>query len=85
MEVKTRILRHLPVLVYAAPPSENDDLIGRLQSTVMNSDVTFPTASSASGSDDDNMGSKGYDPVIRTIYFDNDAFELYNSKLASKV
>ena len=81
MEVKTRILRHLPVLVYAAPPSENDDLIGRLQSTVMNSDVTFPTASSASGSDDDNMGSKGYDPVIRTIYFDNDAFELYNSCL----
>ncbi|KAM3165347.1 SPX domain-containing protein [Lachancea thermotolerans] len=81
MEVKTRILRHLPVLVYAAPPSENDDLIGRVESTVMNSDVSFPAAPSSSASDSASLGNKGYDPVIRTIYLDNEAFELYNDKL----
>ncbi|SCU81237.1 LANO_0B02388g1_1 [Lachancea nothofagi CBS 11611] len=82
MEVKTRILRHLPVLVYASPPSESSDLIDRLESSVMNSDVSFqPPSSSSSTSEADHISAKGYDPVVRTIYFDNDSFELYNNKL----
>ncbi|KAH3903089.1 related to Vacuolar transporter chaperone 3 [Saccharomycodes ludwigii] len=61
MEVKTRILRHLPVLVYAAPPNENDDLIDRLESNLINGDIhNFNEdelsygGSSATSSDADN-------------------------------
>ncbi|CEP63525.1 vacuolar transporter chaperone LALA0_S08e04478g [Lachancea lanzarotensis] len=82
MEVKTRILRHLPVLVYASPPNENSDLIDRVETSVMNSDVSFNAPSSSSSiSDADPMSTKGYDPVVRAVYFDNGAFELYNDKL----
>ncbi|SCU78127.1 LAFA_0A05050g1_1 [Lachancea sp. 'fantastica'] len=82
MEVKTRILRHLPVLVYASPPNENSDLIDRVETSVMNSDVSFNAPSSSSSiSDADPMSTKGYDPVVRAIYFDNESFELYNNKL----
>ncbi|SCV99976.1 LAFE_0B06678g1_1 [Lachancea fermentati] len=82
MEVKTRILRHLPVLVYASAPTENDDLIDRIESSILNSNISMQTPSSSSSvADGDAIGNKTYDPVIRTIYFDNDFFELYNNKL----
>ncbi|SCU78117.1 LAME_0A03356g1_1 [Lachancea meyersii CBS 8951] len=82
MEVKTRILRHLPVLVYASPPNENSDLIDRVETSIMNSDQSYGAPSSSSSvSDADPLNTKGYDPVVRAIYFDNDSFELYNNKL----
>lgn len=82
MEVKTRILRHLPVLVYASAPTENDDLIDRYETDVMNSDVGAPSSSSSGDNVDSSLnGSKSYDPVITALYFDNERFELYNDKL----
>ncbi|SCU78649.1 LADA_0A06700g1_1 [Lachancea dasiensis] len=81
MEVKTRILRHLPVLVYASPPNENSDLVDRLESSVMNSDVNFNAPSASSSTSEVSSDAKSYDPVVRTIYFDNEALELYNNKL----
>ncbi|CAN3374275.1 hypothetical protein DIURU_000846 [Diutina rugosa] len=63
MEVKTMILRHLPVLVYGnqhGDNAEDDD----------------------SGDDDDSASnSNSNDLTINCLYFDNDNFELYNSKL----
>lgn len=87
MEVKTRILRHLPVLVYAAAPTENDDLIDIFESDVLNSDEHAQSSSdSGSHSDEDENGHQKnlYDPVITTIYFDNEHFELYNNKLLKR-
>lgn len=81
MEVKTRILRHLPVLVYAATPGENDDLINRLEADILDADDSIPSCSTSSNGTEDGDMSKGYDPVINTLYFDNDYFELYNNKL----
>lgn len=86
MEVKTRILRHLPVLVYASAPTENDDLIDRFESEVMNADEHVQSSDSASDNSFDGIHHqhKSYDPVITTIYFDNEFFELYNNKLLKR-
>ncbi|SCU98006.1 LAMI_0F12530g1_1 [Lachancea mirantina] len=82
MEVKTRILRHLPVLVYASAPTENDDLIDRLESSYLNSNISMQSPSSQSStSEGEIIGKQVYDPLIRTIYFDNESFELYNDRL----
>ncbi|QLG74876.1 hypothetical protein HG535_0H02030 [Zygotorulaspora mrakii] len=82
MEVKTRILRHLPVLVYASAPTENDDLVDRFESDVINSDVgAFSSSSSGDNIDSALNENKSYDPVITALYFDNEQFELYNDKL----
>ncbi|CCE62704.1 hypothetical protein TPHA_0D00600 [Tetrapisispora phaffii CBS 4417] len=97
MEVKTRILRHLPVLLYAAAPTENDDMTHSMENDVILSDNIMNTSSTKSdsttnldnkifanrGSGTDREGSKryGYDPVINTLYFDNENFELYHDKL----
>lgn len=78
MEVKTRILRHLPVLVYASAPTENDDLIDRYG--VLDTDVAA-ASSSSSGENQDAVQGKSLDPVITALYFDNEQFELYNNKL----
>ncbi|CDO95907.1 unnamed protein product [Kluyveromyces dobzhanskii CBS 2104] len=80
MEVKTNILRRLPVLVYAQPPSENDDLIDRLESNLLNDDGG-PAMSSSSNETDVGHLNKSFEPVISTLYFDNEFFELYNGKL----
>ncbi|CAI4060996.1 hypothetical protein SKDZ_06G0610 [Saccharomyces kudriavzevii ZP591] len=79
MEVKTRILRHLPVLVYANVPSENNDLVNRFESDILNNDEIV-ASSSSSGSAEHGLGARSYDPLI-TLYFDNEHFELYNNKL----
>lgn len=80
MEVKTNILRRLPVLVYAQAPSESDDLINRLESSLLNDDGG-PAISNSSNETDVGHLNKSFEPVISTLYFDNDAFELYNNKL----
>lgn len=80
MEVKTRILRHLPVLVYASAPTENDDLIDRYEA--VDADVAAPSTSSSGENYDNGLrDNKSYDPVITALYFDNERFELYNNKL----
>lgn len=104
MEVKTTILRHLPLLLYAAVPTKGSDSINQIQSEfipainnkreynfdTLNSQGNYNSSehsSSSSGSAKSqliksnavNHGS--YDPIITTIYFDNDSFELYNNKL----
>ncbi|CAL9728102.1 vacuolar transporter chaperone complex subunit 2 [Monosporozyma unispora] len=83
MEVKTRILRHLPVLVYAPAPSESDDLVDKFEN-----DIIAPEddshSSYSSGSNNDrkaNLSARSFDPTITVVYFDNDYFELYNNKL----
>lgn len=78
MEVKTRILRHLPVLVYASAPTENDDIVNRYDP--IDTDVAAPSTSS-SGENQDGLQDKSLDPVINALYFDNEQFELYNNKL----
>lgn len=80
MEVKTRILRHLPVLVYANVPSENDDLVNRFESDISNNDEIVGSLSSTS-SVEHGLGARSFDPLINTLYFDNEHFELYNDKL----
>ena len=80
MEVKTNILRRLPVLVYAQAPSENEDLIDRLESNLLNDDGG-PAMSSSSNETDVGHLNKSFEPVISTLYFDNEFFELYNNKL----
>lgn len=80
MEVKTRILRHLPVLVYANVPSENDDLVNRFESDISNNDEIVGSSSSTS-SVEHGLGARSFDPLINTLYFDNEHFELYNDKL----
>ena len=96
MEVKARILRHLPALVYASIPSENDDFVDNLESDVLmqperrlNIDVKNNTLSSDSNSNEDGDEGKmknsifpqSYDPTITTLYFDNELFDLYNNRL----
>lgn len=82
MEVKTRILRHLPVLVYANVPSENDDLINRYESDILNDDEIVASSSSCgSNAENGGLGARSFDPLINTLYFDNEHFEMYNNKL----
>ncbi|CCF57326.1 hypothetical protein KAFR_0C03340 [Kazachstania africana CBS 2517] len=81
MEVKTRILRHLPVLVYASAPTENDDIIDRFENDVVDADGGIPSANSSSKNSEKDVPYNSYDPVITTVYFDNEFFELYNNKL----
>ncbi|GES69264.1 hypothetical protein SCEPF1_0029003500 [Saccharomyces cerevisiae] len=96
MEVKARILRHLPALVYASVPNENDDFVDNLESDVR----VQPEARLNIGSKSNSLSSDGnsnqdveigksksvifpqsYDPTITTLYFDNDFFDLYNNRL----
>ncbi|QID84780.1 Phosphate metabolism transcription protein [Saccharomyces pastorianus] len=82
MEVKTRILRHLPVLVYANVPSENDDLVNRFESDILNDDeIVASSSSSGSNAENGGLGARSFDPLINTLYFDNEHFEMYNNKL----
>ncbi|KAL3228487.1 Vacuolar transporter chaperone complex subunit 2 [Nakaseomyces bracarensis] len=85
MEVKTRILRHLPVLVYASAPTETDDLVDRFESDVLNADEHVQSSDSGSHTDEEGTTHENfYDPVITTIYFDNEHFDLYNNKLLKR-
>ncbi|CAL9733502.1 vacuolar transporter chaperone complex subunit 2 [Monosporozyma servazzii] len=83
MEVKTRILRHLPVLVYAPAPSENDNIIDEFENDIIvREDDSYSSYSSGSNNErKPNLTSKSFDPTITVVYFDNDYFELYNNKL----
>lgn len=81
VEVKTRILRHLPALVYAAAPTESDDLINRLESEVMDADGGILSSNSSGENLENSFRNKSCDPVITALYFDNEQFELYNDKL----
>ncbi|CAN3360123.1 vacuolar transporter chaperone complex subunit 2 [Diutina catenulata] len=63
MEVKTTILRHLPVLVYKNELGDNAE------------------QDDDDDDDDDEPVDKSNDLTINCLYFDNDHFELYNSKL----
>lgn len=74
MEVKTRILRHLPILVYAATPNEKNN---NLSTTVTN------TSSIDSNENNSNplVNRSMFDPIITSLYFDNEHFNLYNDKL----
>lgn len=85
MEVKTRILRHLPVLVYASAPTEsvvedfnNNDLISNSTNSIHSS-----INSSLDGTNNlrNKFNAKSLDPNITALYFDNEFFELYNNKL----
>ncbi|CCH60769.1 hypothetical protein TBLA_0D02660 [Henningerozyma blattae CBS 6284] len=82
MEVKTRILRHLPVLVYAAAPTENDNDADNIIESRFESN-TFDSPSLDSSNDPDNaiVSTKSMDPFITSLYFDNEDFTLYNDKL----
>jgi len=81
MEVKTRILRHLPVLVYAQTPTENDDLIDKFESEILDTDGGIQSSNSSPVTSDRKLGHNSLDPMITTLYFDNEFFELYNNKL----
>lgn len=86
MEVKTRILRHLPVLVYAQTPNENDDLIDKFESDILDTDGGIQSTSTSSPPTSDRKlnhhnNNNSLDPMITTLYFDNEFFELYNNKL----
>ena len=81
MEVKTRILRHLPVLVYAAAPNENDNLIDRFESELLDDDGGIPSSGSSGAGIDGALRGRTYDPVMSTLHFDNEDFELYNNKV----
>ncbi|CCD26112.2 vacuolar transporter chaperone NDAI_0G03350 [Naumovozyma dairenensis CBS 421] len=85
MEVKTRILRHLPVLVYASALTENNDILNRFDTDLIDTDGNnnIPSSnSSVTNSDTENeLARKSYDPIITNLYFDNEFFELYNNKL----
>lgn len=66
MEVKTNILRHLPVLVYRKDTKQHQTM-----EELMNND-----------SDDDENENVDYNnPIINCLYFDSPSFELYNDKL----
>lgn len=67
MEVKATILRHLPVLVYNAAG----------ESGAFNDEDDDDE-----DDEDDQFGFSRNDPTINCLYFDNDHFDLYNSKLA---
>ncbi|AAS54470.1 AGL020Wp [Eremothecium gossypii ATCC 10895] len=79
MEVKTRILRHLPVLVYMAAPPESGDVMGPLNPGAVDEEGSVP--SSASSFDATAHQTKSLDNVVTTLYFDNEEFELYNNRL----
>lgn len=81
VEVKTRILRHLPVLVYVSGPIKNDTLINKVRSRVLDINTCTPSSSSSSNHSEDEPINKHYDSVINSLYFDNDCFQLYNGKL----
>lgn len=65
MEVKTMILRHLPVLIF------NSNGSGRGGDEEEEEDDY----------DEDEDEGETNDPIINSLYFDNPNFELYNSKL----
>ncbi|AQZ19062.1 VTC2 (YFL004W) and VTC3 (YPL019C) [Zygosaccharomyces parabailii] len=82
MEVKTRILRHLPALVYASAPTENAVLTNRVETDTMDADGGVTSSNSSSDLNLSGINSaKSYDPVLTALYFDNEQFELYNNKL----
>lgn len=81
MEVKTRILRHLPVLIYASTPSANDDLIDKFESEILDNDGGIQSSNSSPAASERKLTHNSLDPVITTLYFDNEFFELYNNKL----
>lgn len=83
MEVKTRILRHLPALVYASAPSENDVLTNRLETDAIDTDAGIVSSNSSNDllAESGLNNTKSYDPVLTALYFDNEQFELYNNKL----
>lgn len=81
MEVKTRILRHLPVLVYASAPSENDDFIDRFESDILDADGGIASSNSSPATSERKYTHNSLDPIITTLYFDNEFLELYNNKL----
>lgn len=84
MEVKTRILRHLPVLIYASTPSANDDLIDKFESEIIDADGGIQSSNSSPATSENGnakLSHTSLDPVITTLYFDNEFFELYNNKL----
>ncbi|GAV54846.1 hypothetical protein ZYGR_0AS01690 [Zygosaccharomyces rouxii] len=83
MEVKTRILRHLPALVYASAPTDNDVLPNRLETDVMDADGGIVSSNSSNDllAEGGFNNTKSYDPLLTALYFDNEQFELYNNKL----
>lgn len=83
MEVKTRILRHLPALVYASAPTENDVLSNKLENDVMDADGGLVSSNSSNDllTEGSFNNTKSYDPLLTALYFDNEQFELYNNKL----
>lgn len=82
MEVKTRILRHLPALVYASAPIEDDILSNRVEAEGMEADGGITSSNSSSDLNVSGLNNvKSYDPVLTALYFDNEQFELYNNKL----
>lgn len=89
MEVKTRILRHLPVLVYASAPTES--VVEDFDDNEIVSNSTDSLHSSLNSSMDDtnnlkkNYSPKSLDPNITALYFDNEFFELYNNKLLKNI
>ena len=89
MEVKTRILRHLPVLLYSPAPNENDDLVDKFENDIFNSDKNDDDEEEEGEEEEDESVRqssltsklKSFDPTITVVYFDNEYFELYNNKL----
>lgn len=65
MEVKTTILRHLPVLIFNTPNQGED----------------FDNEDEDEDENEEDQNAQPNDPVINCIYFDNTNFDLYNSKL----
>ncbi|KAK6204944.1 phosphate metabolism transcription protein [Scheffersomyces amazonensis] len=70
MEVKTTILRHLPVLIYRSEGHQTGDL-----------DVDNFDDDDDEDDDDPYSTNNISNQTINCIYFDNDHFELYNNKL----
>lgn len=83
IEVKTRILRHLPVLLYSPAPNENGDLVDKFENDIFNSykDNDKEIDNESEGQSSLTSKSKSFDPTITVVYFDNEYFELYNNKL----
>ncbi|CCK71150.1 vacuolar transporter chaperone KNAG_0G00940 [Huiozyma naganishii CBS 8797] len=82
MEVKTIILRHLPVLVYAAAPTENSNMVDKFESDLLDDDEHARSSNSSTGNiSERGLQHKSLDPTITNLYFDNEYFELYNNKL----
>lgn len=83
MEVKTRILRHLPVLLYSPAPNENGDLVDKFENDIFNSyrDNDKDLDNESESQNSLTSKPKSFDPTITVVYFDNEYFELYNNKL----